>query len=314
MTEIPEWLPISLAAIFIGILGTYFDKYLLQKYFASDQEESGVGALVIFSAYFLIFPIAVLWTFFYQVINFSLLVGSLGLIVGAVNGLWILLYLHALNRTEVERAIPIFQTVPFFGFLFAYMFLGELLTPQQIAAALLIIAGGTILMFQDRQGGRIDITTLGLMLVASALVALSQTLFKLISEDINFWTATFWLWAGFILFGVAIHNFAKKYDQQFSHLISTRISSLKEVLSANALNELFDNVGEIVFLLAVTIGPIALVQASNAYEPFIALVLAALMAVFFPHYFSYKRTVREQCFIVAGILTITGGSVLLYAI
>ena len=42
-----------------------------------------------------------------------------------VNALWVLLYMHAIERTELSRAVPIFQTVPLFGLIFAYLLLRD---------------------------------------------------------------------------------------------------------------------------------------------------------------------------------------------
>ena len=155
--DIPIWLPISIIAIFFAIAGTFFDKYLLQKYF-EENENTGPGALVIFSAYFLLVIIVPIFIVMYEKIDFSFSVGFVGLFVGILNGMWILMYLHAIDRSEVTKTVPIFQTVPIFGLLFALLFLQEFITIPQMIAASIIISGSIILTYEIQFYGTIPFT------------------------------------------------------------------------------------------------------------------------------------------------------------
>ncbi|MCA9360861.1 DMT family transporter, partial [Candidatus Kaiserbacteria bacterium] len=231
-----------------------------------------------------LFPIMLFWG--HSKIDFDINVGWVGAISGVLSGLWILLYLHALDRVDVSQAIPIFQTIPIFGLVLGYITLGETLTTLQLFSALVMILGATVLInTKEQTSPSSKYSTLLLMLGSSFFVALSQVIFKIVAIDINYWTAIFWNWVGFIVFGGILYLSVKQYRFQFKYLLGQRVTSLKSVYGVSALNEIFDNISDLTFLLAVILGPIALVQSLNAYEPIIILGFSAIMVKAFPKYF-----------------------------
>ncbi|MCA9363582.1 DMT family transporter [Candidatus Kaiserbacteria bacterium] len=309
----PLWFIVGLISLFIGVIGSFFDKYLLEKYFSNSTEsENGAGALIIFSAFFLIVLYPIMLFFGYDKIDFNITVGWVGLISGIMSGLWILLYLHALDRVDVSQAIPIFQTIPIFGLILAYFTLGEVLTKVQILASLILILGASVLIRTKEESFSSQYKALFLMLGSSFFVALSQVVFKVVAVDINYWTGIFWNWVGFILFGSILFVSVKEYRAQFMYLAKQRVSSIKSVYGISALNEVFDNISDLTFLLAVILGPIGLVQSLNAYEPIIVLIFSSLMVKVSPKYFlgDFSKSTFEQKFV--GILIITTGSFILY--
>ena len=310
---LPGWTLIGLAAVFMWVIGTYFDKYLLEKYFSSDQEseDGGPGALIIFSSYFSFAVVIFAYIFGIQEISFSLSTGLLGMLIGILNGTWILMYLYALNRSTVEKVIPIFQLVPIFGLIFASVILGEFLLSKQIIAITILIFGALLILHYKRNSYlKIDTRTLGLMLGATALVALSETLFKFAALEANYWTAVFWTSAGFTLFGILLFFNVEKYRNEFSELLAVKT---KHVMGANSANEVIDNSAELIFFFAITIGPIVLVQSLNAYQPLLALMFGLMLGLIFPKYFSEetKGNLLQKIF---GILIITVASIYLYSI
>lgn len=308
----PVWTYLGLAAVSIGVLGTLFDKYLLEKYFANHEaDDAGPGALLIFSSFFAIFIVGGIYYFSHSSISFNLNYGLIGLTAGTFNGIWILLYLYAIHRTDVSRALPIFQIIPAFGLVIAYFTLGETVTFIQMFAIATIIFGALVLLYVKKDGFfTIDSTTMYLMLTASFFIALSHAVFKIAAVGSNYATATFWLWSGFVLFGIMLFFFCADYHKQFKYLIKRR---LKNVVLTNGANEIFDNLSELIFFAAVLIGPIALVQSLNAYEPIFVLVISILMAKIAPKYFNEELTTAIVIQKIIGVLIITFGSVILYS-
>jgi uncharacterized membrane protein len=306
---VPIWILLALGGIVLAVAGTLFDKYLLEKYF-DDEDEDGPGVLLIFSSLFLTVVISIVMVFKFDEISFLPLVIIIGLLVGVLNGLWILLYLMAINRAEVSKVVPLFQIVPIFGLFYAMIILGEFLTLGQTLSALIIVLGALVLLYtKGKKGLNLDKRTLTLMIGSSSLVALSQVLFKQTSLVSNYWTATVWLGSGFILFGLFLLIFIRSYRQQFHTLFKSRV---KAMIGANAINEFFDNAGELIFLAAVVIGPVALVQSLNGYEPLLIFLASIIMSKVSPKYFdedlSRGSLVQKFC----GILIITIGSIYLY--
>tara|TARA_B100000508_G_scaffold141090_1_gene146260 strand:+ start:2787 stop:3734 length:948 start_codon:yes stop_codon:yes gene_type:complete len=310
---IPTWFIIGFLSVLIGVIGSFFDKYLLKKYFGSDESSSGAGALIIFSAFFLYILIPFLLVFGEGKIDFSLGVGTVGFISGVLSCLWILLYLHALSRVDVSQAIPVFQTIPIFGLVLGYLFFGEMLTFEQFTAAVVILLGAHILL-KNKEGisGGSGRTTLLLMLSSSFFVALSQVVFKVAAVDVNFWTALFWNWVGFVFLGFVLYVSVKQYRLQFRGLLRKRISALSKIYSVSAVNEIFDITSDALLLGAVILGPVALVQSVNAYEPFLTLAFGFILVKSIPKYFESdfsKATLHQK---IIGITIITLGSLILY--
>lgn len=314
----PAWFTIGLTSVFIGVFGSFLDKYLLKKYFDDDDESDGDGAggLILFSAFFL----CLITPFLYYVSSPSLTLDSisnqLGILSGFLSCIWILLYLHALSRTDVSQAIPLFQTIPFFGLILAFIFFGEWLTSIQFISATVMLLGATILLYIRDSTGSIDTkgssVTLLLMLGSSFLVALSQVVFKAASNNEIFLTILFWNWIGFIGCGLVLFLVVSSYRQEFFHLIIRKSSSLKNMFGAGALNESFDVVSDLLLLAAVLFGPVALVQSINAYEPFLTLLISFVIATVFSNYFESDVSKGGFTQKIVGVAVITIGSVMLY--
>lgn len=311
---IPSWTIIGSLAVFLWVAGTYFDKYLLEKYFSSnnESEEAGPGALIIFSAYFSFVVVIFIFIFKYTQISYNLTDSLLGMLIGILNGGWILMYLYALNQSAVSKVVPIFQLVPIFGLVFSSILLGEFLFTNQIISITIIIIGALILLHYKKNSFlKTDTRTLGLMFAATSLVALTETIFKVAALESNYWTAAFWTSVGFTVFGIFLFFTVKKYQKEFIDLISVKS---KQIIGANSANEVIDNSAELIFFFAVTIGPVVLVQSLNAYQPVIALCFAYIIGKIAPNYFIEDLSETTLLQRIIGILLITVASIYLYSI
>lgn len=304
----PAWTILGLSGVALAVGGTLFDKYLLTRYF-DDAEDSGPGALVIFSAYFSIVIITGLLVVGWTQLLFQPTALMIAVLAGVLNGVWIYLYLQAISDTDVSQAAPLLQTIPAFGLLLGFFWLGETLNVGQLLAMSILIFGALVLLYERTNTRRFDSRTLLLMLGAAFLVALSQAMYKVASFDSNFITATTSLWIGFLLFGVGLHVGVQKYRKEFTYLFKDRI---KSVLGLNSVNEVFDSLGELFMFAAVLLGPIALVQTLNVYEPAFIFICSLILTILFPAYF--KEDVSRSMLIqkTVGITIVLCGSLLLY--
>ncbi len=306
---IPTWVFIGLFAQLLWVIGAIVDKYLIEKYFSSeDEDESGVGTLILFSSVFSIGVSIVAAVVALDKISFGLTESIFGLILGFSNAIWVLFYLHAIEETELSRTIPIFQTIPIFGFIFGWLFLQETLTTQQVFASLVIISGAFLLSYHFSNKA-FQFKPLLLMLAASAVVGFQETFFKVLAIDFSFWHSAFWLGLGFSLFGLLLFIFKKKYRQEFIGCLNKNSNT---IWVANGLNELVDNTANLAFAFAVTLGPIALVQSVNAYQPLLMLIMSYAVFLTFGDFLDEdleKQTIIQK---IIGVLIITIGSVLFY--
>jgi len=309
---IPLWLSIGSVAVIFWVIGVFVDKYLIGKYFqSSDNDEvGGAGTLVLFSAFFSIFVTVVALYKTDFIVDYSLNLIGLGLLAGLINISWLMLYLSTIERTELSRAIPLFQIIPIFGFIFGYILLGEVLPLSTALAALSIVFGAFILSFHfSLKETWFDWRTLFSMTLASAFVALSEIVFKISTIASDYWNTVFWFSLGVFLGGILIYVFFGNYRRKFNQFVA---KSNYLVFPINGINELIDNIANLVFVFALTLGPVALVMTVNSYQPFLILVASSVLSYLLPKYFYEDMESVTLIQKVLGIAIITIGSWFLY--
>ncbi len=307
---LPDWTVIGLLAILLGVLGSFFDKYLLRKYFSDGADDEGPGALLIFSSLFSALFSCLVFVVQFEYIVFSLRPALFGLLIGMLSGVWILLFLYALNRSEVSRIVPFFQAVPVFALLLGFMFLQEILTIEQMGAAGLIILSALILLYEPKHSVvKLDVLTLVIMLTVALLIALIGVGFKFVSLETNYWTAMLWESVGLALFGIFMFCVMKKFRNEFLYMVKSRA---RQVLGANSFNEVIDTTAEFTLFFAVTIGPIALVHSLNAYQPLLVLLGGIVLSYTAPAYFNDEFMHSTAAQKIIGITLMTIASVYLY--
>ncbi len=310
MFEIPLWIYIGLGAQLLWVAGNLFDKYLIETFFRGEDDEydEGIGTLVLFSAFFAVLVSAGVYVGWGSAISFSTESALIGTGIGILNAMWVIAYLYAIGRSELTKTVPIFQTIPVFGFIFAFLLLGETVTTLQFIAASGLMLGSFVLSYNFRDGS-FSWLTLGLMLLASAVVALQEVVFKYVALDDGFATSAFWQGIGLGLTGLFLYVTIPSYRRQFNNFIAERN---KQIWTVSAINEVFDNAATLVFSYAVILGPVLLVQAVNAYQPLVLFAISYLIAIFFGNYLREDISVMNTAQKIVGIGIITVGSVVLY--
>lgn len=102
---------------------------------------------------------------------------------------------------------PFFQAGPLFGYGLGYLVLGETLSGTQLAGGALIVAGAAIASFAAGAAGAFRLAVL--MLACGLALALATLIFKVFALQVEFWTTTFWLFAGQALLGAALLPMAR---------------------------------------------------------------------------------------------------------
>jgi drug/metabolite transporter (DMT)-like permease len=226
-----------------------------------------------------------------------------------------LFYLRALQSEEASVVAPFFQAVPLFGYLLAYFVLGETLTGLQMAGGGLIVVGTLIVSVRfssslssaaRREGiaRRFKLRLVLLMLGCGLAAALSGLIFKVFAIEVEFWTATFWMFVGEAVFGGALLAFGS-YRRQLMAVLRTNTAAL---LAVNGSNELINLGGGLANRYALLLAPLSLVQAIGSTTTLFVFAFGVVLSALFPRLtqegLSWRELVQKgtaALFVAAGV-------------
>jgi len=253
----------------------HLDKYLVERFFKA----SDVAIMVLFTALVVVLALPIIWYFEPTVLNPGF--GGIALIVlaGILYMTGMLFYLRALQSEEASVVAPFFQTGPLFGYVLAYLVLGETLSPRQMLGGTLIIVGALFVSIRIGRSMKMFKTRLAVLMVACGFImALSSLIFKVFALKVEFWTTTFWMFVGEGIFGVAL-LMIPSYRRQFIALLRTNTAAL---LSINASNELINLGGGLGNRYALLFAPLSIVQAIGSTTTLFVFAFGIVLSVFLP--------------------------------
>lgn len=253
----------------------HFDKYLVERFF----KHSDVAVLLVFTSFIgvLILP----FILYYDPDVIRLDVGSISVIMfsGVLYMGAMLFYLQALQSEEASVVAPFFQASPLFGYVLAYVVLGEKLSAIQMAGGASIIAGALIVSIRFGQRGAFKLRLAALMLTCGFVLALATLIFKIFAIKVAFWTTTFWMFVGEAIFGAALLMIAS-YRRQFIELLRANTAAL---ISINASNELINLGGGLGNRYALLFAPLSLVQAIGSTTTLFVFLFGVVLSIVYPH-------------------------------
>ena len=256
-------------------VSVHFDKSLVERFF----KHSHVAVMLLFTAFVGVVLMPFIWMFQPSVTsagarNIALIVFSGILYMSAL-----LLYLRALQTEEASVVAPYFQAGPLFGYALAYFVLGETLTGRQLAGGILILIGALIVSVRFDQGPRIFKARLAaLMLPCGFAIALSGLIFKIFAIEVEFWTTTFWMFAGEAMFGCAL-LLIPFYRKEFTTVLRANTVAL---LSINGSNELINIGGGLGNRYALMFAPLSLVQAIGSTTTLFVFAFGVVLSLVWP--------------------------------
>jgi drug/metabolite transporter (DMT)-like permease len=298
------WLPFALSGPVLWAISVHLDKYLVERFF----KDSNVAVLLVFTASMGVLLLPFIWLYEPDVTapgaaSIAVITASGVLIMGAL-----LLYLRALQTEEASVVAPFFQTSPLFGYVLAYLVLGETLSGRQMIGGALIIAGALIVSLKlgasgDAAAGRFKARLALLMLGCGFAFAVSALIFKIFAIRTEFWTTTFWLFVGEAIFAVGLLSI-RAYRTQLCALLRTHTAAL---LSINASNELVNLGGGLGSRYALLFAPLSIVQAIGSTTTLFVFIFGVLLSVVSPRLgrenLSGRELVQKG---VAAVLVATG--------
>jgi len=295
-----SWLAFAFSGPILWAISTHLDKYLVEQYFKHSDAE----VLLVFTAWIgvLMLPFIA----FYDRDFATPPTGSIALIMcsGILYMGALLFYLRALQSEEASVVAPFFQAAPLFGYVLAYLVLGETLSARQITGGAMIVAGTLIVSVRfERNVRAFKLRLAALMLACGFALAVSGLIFKVFAIQVEFWTTTFWLFVGEALFGAAL-LMVGFYRRQFVAVLRANTAALLTISGANELINLGGGLGS---RYALLLAPLSIVQAIGSTTTLFVFAFGVGLSVAFPRLARETLSFRELAQKAAAALLVAVG-------
>jgi len=304
-----NWFFIALGAPILWAFVNIADHYLISKYRKQDKERSS-GGLVIFSSFIGIIISFLILVFVRGVFEIPSVDKLLLMLSGVLTIIWIVLYLYALEIEDVSAVVPWFLTIPIFGYILGYIFLGETLSQNQILGSGIIFLGLILISINfTGEKRKLKKKPIIYMAVACLIIAISGVIFKYVTVEGNFWVSSFWEYLGLGLSGFFIYSFLPKHRDEFMHM--NKMGGRK-IFFVNVISEFMSVSGNLLTTFALLLAPVTMVFLVGTFQPAIVLILTILGTKFFPHII--KENISRKVLIpkaVAIILMVLGSIIII---
>lgn len=291
------WLFFAFSGPVLWAISVHLDKYLVERFF----KDSDVAVLLVFTAFIGVLMLPFIWYFEPTVLRLDIksiaIIGASGLLY--MGGM--LFYLRALQSEEASVVAPFFQASPLFGYVLAYLVLGETLSSTQMAGGALIIVGALIVSIRFGQRREFKLQVAALMLTCGFVLAVVTLIFKIFAITVAFWTTTFWLFVGQAVFGAGMLLIGR-YRNEFAALLRRNTGAL---LSVNASNELINLGGGLGNRYALLFAPLSIVQAIGSTTTLFVFAFGLVISLLYPRLGRENLSGRElaQKGIAAALVT-----------
>ena len=301
------WIFFVLIAVFLWSLVNISDQYLVAKFTTGEQSSAG---LVLFGSFLGIFIALAIGLYTRGIFLISTPDKLLLLVVGGITIAWVILYLFALEIGDVSAVVPWFLTIPVFGYILGYIFLGETISLQQLIGSAIILAGGFFIVADfSGQRKKSSYKPALYMVCASFLIAAAGTMFKYVTIGGNFWVSSFWEYVGFGFFGIIVYLLVPKYRREFMSMLKR---GGKKIFAVNMMIETLTITGNMLNNFALLLAPLGMVYLMQAFQPAIVLCMALIGTKFFPTIIKEDTSKRVLIPKIIAITIMIIGSVMLF--
>jgi uncharacterized membrane protein len=292
-----DWVAISLASAASLAVVSILDKIILTRHVPSPSTLIAITG-------FLQVPSVVIILLIVGFPDGSLGELSIAYLSGFIWGLSLVVMFWVLNKEEVSRVVPVYQTSPIFVAILAVFFLSESLSALQWVAILITVTGAGLVSFRRvERSRRVAMNSpYFFLIIASFFAAIGQFLSKVSLDDFGIWDL------------YAIRNMGMITSLV---LMSVRVSTLREIRSLAgrpaSLGMIVLAEGVIAFgavylvLWAIDMGPVSLVATVMSSRPLFVLGFSILLSSGVWHLLNEPLDRRTLSIKLSSTLMIVGG-------
>ena len=292
------WLLYTLITYFLWTLTGFVDKIFLNKIFNKPLIYNTFVGLFQILVIILIPFVGFTMPQFYIVI--------FGLALGILFFLCLIPYFKAISSDDVSLVAPLFSLTPILVLILSAIFLKDFLGSKEIVAFFLFLIGGFLISVKEFKNFRIT-KALKYVLLSCFMFSIYLLLMKYFFDNVGFFEGFILLRIGHVM-GAGLmllnKNVRTSLKKQFFKLNLTNGAVFTS-------NELLSIISQFFFNLAVSLGPIALINACSGVQYAMLFILVLIFTLFFPRIL--KEDLSKAILIrkILAILIISGAVYLL---
>lgn len=218
--------------------------------------------------------------------------GTLILLAGAFTIWGGILYFKAMSQETSSVIVVLFQMQPIMVLLLSWLLLGEWITPRQLLGFFLILITAILLSLQPVAAALRQLRlspAFFWILVADAMWAIAAILFKFVIQ-----TDAFLVGAAYESWGIFLGGLlAAICFPQMRRDFRASLRSGSRLLGIISLSESLFVIAKFIQLLAITLGPVALVVVLGSAQIFFTLIIASILTLLAPHIFKENLAPRH---------------------
>lgn len=192
-------------------------------------------------------------------------------------------YFRALEKESPSIVIALMSITPLVLPFFAYTFLGEQLTVNQMWGFMIVLGASFLLAVTDVRKFKFSPALIPVTLAAVLYAAVSLAI-KYVYENTNFYTGYMYFALGMGL-GALFYIYVMLYARQKQVLKGIIHKNNLKILIVLVIAEAVNVSAEFFQGLAISKGPVSLVKAVGNIQPVYMLLIAILLYPFFPKFF-----------------------------
>lgn len=269
------WIILVVIAAFLWTIVSLIDKFVLSH----EMNDPILASVIAGTMTSILFVFASLFSRNQIIISYNLIL--LSLFAGIVYTIAIYLYYYAVKKGEISKVVSFLSVTPIFVLILAFLFLNEKLILRNYFGIFLIVFGAFLISLKKNRNSEYSVSRVFLIVVgASILLSLRDFAVKYGSLQVSIWSILFWIGIGsglmsFYLFYKHHPHVRKKAKKGIKHLFLGRFVS---------------SISLLLFLIAVSLGPVSLVSALVKIQVLFIFIGATALSNFKPHFIKEKIT------------------------
>lgn len=275
-----NWLFFALLSPAIFAINVLIDKYILEKEIKDYQSMPIYSSIMAF-----VFGVLLWFITGFPIISFQDTI--LVLLTGMLTLWGAAFYFKALADHESSKIMILFQTQPIITLILSYLFLNDTISPSQLLGFFIILVA-TIGVSLEKNKTKFKISSVFiLILFANFFWAIASVVFKFVVNQSSFIKLVSYESLGMALGGLVLYSFFPSFKKAFK---KTQKSLRKIILAVILTNEGLYSVGRFIAYLAISLGPVALVNVVGGTQVFYGILFGLILTQIAPKIFQENIT------------------------